>query len=470
MMAPKDFREFLSLLENQKELLVVSEEVRPEPDIGAMGRAACDMEMNGGGPAVLCRSVSGYETPLAFCLHASNRRVALSLGLKKDIPVRELFQAFCERWDRYPVTPVVIKNAPCKDVVKIGSQVNLAEFPIVRWNTSDGGPYICKGSVITRDPETGKLNVGLYRIQLKDRNLLGVPVIPAHDIGRQYQKAQELGQKELDVAIAIGNDPALSIASCSPLPPEWEEYSYAGALKGEPLQLVKAETVDLLVPATSEIIIEGKISVGELAIEGPFAEFPGYYSHTRLKPEIKVSAITHRRNPIFEGLYIGIPWSECDGLSQMTNSVSVFKEAKLLAPELESFNLASSWCLVGIASMKKRYAGQDKKVMSAVLATPLASYGMKVLLIVDHDVDPFNLDQVFWALATRLDASTGVTLIPNATMNPLDPVAPGKGYGTKIVLNLTEAKPPQAVPPLGIVKPPLETDRWREILEQRWKS
>jgi 4-hydroxybenzoate decarboxylase len=95
---------------------------------------------------------------------------------------------------------------------------------------------------------------------------------------------------------------------------------------------------------------------------------------------------------------------------------------------------------------------------------------MKVLLIVDHDVDPFNLDQVFWALATRLDASTGVTLIPNATMNPLDPVAPGKGYGTKIVLNLTEAKPPQAVPPLGIVKPPLETDRWREILEQRWKS
>jgi 4-hydroxybenzoate decarboxylase len=469
-MTPRDFREFLSLLENQKELLVVSEEVQPEPDVGSMGRAACDMEMDGGGPALLCRNVSGYQIPLAFCLHASNRRVALSLGLRKDVPVHELFHAFCERWDRYPVAPVVVQSGPCKEVVKTGSQVNLAEFPVVRWNTSDGGPYICKTAVITKDPETGHHNVGLYRIQLKDRNLLGVPVIPAHDIGRHYQVAQELGKKELDVAIALGNDPALSLASCSPLPPEWEEYSYAGALKGEPLSLVKAETVDLLVPATSEIIIEGKISLTETAVEGPFAEFPGYYSHTRRKPEIRVTAVTHRTKPIFEGLYIGVPWTECDGISQIANSVSVYKEAKLLAPELESFNLASSWCLVGIASMKKRYAGQDKKVMSAVLATPHASYGMKVLLIVDHDIDPFNLDQVMWALATRFDPSTGITLIPNATMNPLDPIAPGKAYGMKMVLNLTEAKPPQPVPPLGIVKPPLATDRWREILERSWKS
>jgi len=137
--------------------------------------------------------------------------------------------------------------------------------------------------------------------------------------------------------------------------------------------------------------------------------------------------------------------------------------------QLESFNLASSWVLVGIASMRKRYAGQDKKVMSAILATPHASYGMKLLIIVDHDVDPFNLDQVMWALATRFNPATGVTFINEATMNPLDPIAPGKAYGTKMVLNATEPKPPQPVPAIGIVKPPPETDRWRGILEKRWK-
>ena len=469
-MALKDFRDFLSLLHDEKELLTVSEEVSPEPDIGAMGRATCDMEMEGSGPAILCESVCGYKIPLAFCLHASNRRVALSLGLKKDTPLKSLFREFCDRWDRYPVKPVVVDDAPCKEVIKKGPQVDLTEFPIVRWNSGDGGPYICKGSIITKDPETGNHNVGLYRMQLKDRDRLGIPVVPAHDIGRHYQKAQEMGKKELEVAVAIGNDPALSIASCSPIPPEWEEYSFAGALKGGPLSLVKAETVDLLVPATSEIIIEGKIAVGKTAVEGPFGEFPGYYSHTRRAPEIEVSAITHRKDPIFEGLYIGVPWTECDWISHMANSVCVYKEAKQLAPELESFNLASSWCLVGIASMKKRYAGQDKKVMSAILATPHASYGMKVLFIVDHDVDPFNLDQVLWALATRFDAGSGVTFINEATMNPLDPIAPGKAYGTKMVLNLTEPKPPQPLPPIGIVKPPPESGRWRQALQERWKS
>ncbi len=467
-MIPEDFRHFLSILENEKEILTLSEEVPPEPDVGAIGRATCDMEMDGHGPAILCQNISGYKIPLAFCLHASSRRVALSLGLEKNTPLKKLFQEFCNRWDNYPVKPLTVRSAPCKEIIRKGSQVDLAEFPIVRWNTGDGGPYICKGAVITKDPETGNLNFGMYRIQLKDKNRLGVPVVPAHDIGRHYQKAQELRKKELEVAVAIGNDPAVCITSCSPIPPEWEEYSFAGALRGQPLSLIQAETVDLLVPATSEIIIEGKIPVGKTAIEGPFGEFPGYYSHTRRTTEIEVSAITHRKDPIFEGLYIGVPWTECDWVSHMANSVAVFKEARQLAPELESFNLASSWCLVGIASMKKRYAGQDKKVMNAILATPHASYGMKVLIIVDHDVDPFNLDQVLWALATRFDASTGVTFIHESTMNPLDPIAPGMAYGTKMVLNLTEPKPPQPIPPIGIVKPPPGTDRWSEILRKRY--
>ena len=181
-MAPKDFRDFLSSLADEKELLTISEEVPPEPDIGAMGRATCDMEMDGSGPAILCESVCGYKIPLAFCLHASNRRVALSLGLKKDTPLKSLFREFCDRWDRYPVKPVVVDDAPCKEVIKKRSQVDLTEFPIVRWNSGDGGPYICKGSINTKDPETGNHNVGMYRMQLKYRDRLGIPVVPAHEI------------------------------------------------------------------------------------------------------------------------------------------------------------------------------------------------------------------------------------------------------------------------------------------------
>jgi len=469
-MMPKDFRDFLSILDAQKELVRFSEEIPPEPDIGAMGRATCDMEMSGGGgPALFCENVSGYKIPLAFCLHASNRRVALALGMDKKTPVLELFREFNRRWDKYPVQPVAVDNPPCQEVIKKGPQIDLTEFPIVRWNTGDGGPYVCKNAIITKDPETGQQNAGLYRMQLKDKARICVPFIPAHDIGRHYQKAQTMGLKEIEIAVALGNDPALNIASCSPIPPDWDEFAFAGALRGAPLAMTRGATVDLMVPATSEIIIEGKVTIGKTHIEGPFGEFPGYYSDLRRTPELEVTAVTHRKNPIFEGLYIGLPLTECDWLSQLANSVSVLRQARQLAPELESFNLASSWVLVGIASMRKRYAGQDKKVMSAILATPHASYGMKLLIIVDHDVDPFNLDQVMWALATRFNPATGVTFINEATMNPLDPIAPGKAYGTKMVLNATEPKPPQPVPAIGIVKPPPETERWRGILEKRWK-
>ncbi|MDP2726363.1 MAG: UbiD family decarboxylase, partial [Dehalococcoidia bacterium] len=356
-MAYKDMRQFISRLEDEDEVLHITEEVLPEPDVGAIGRATCDLE----GPAIICERIKGYRIPLAFCLHGSHRRVALSLELPKQTPPKQIFEEFCRRWDRYPVEPVMVKDAPCKEVKLLGDEVDLTKLPIVRWNMVDGGPFIDKSATISRDPETGVLNFGEYRIQLKGPRTLNIPTAPVHGIGVHFEKARRMG-KPLEVAIAIGLDPAVMLTSVCPLPADWDEFKFAGALRGAPLEVTMAETVDLPVPANAEIIIEGEIDPELTSIEGPFGEYTGYYSVLFGMAEFHVKAITHRTNPIMEGLYIGVPMTECDWISQIPNSAAVYKEVKGVVPEIEAFNLASSWCLVGVASIRKPYGGQERRL------------------------------------------------------------------------------------------------------------
>ena len=463
-MAYKDLREFIARLEEEDEVLHISDEVLPEPDVGAMARATCDLE----GPALICERIRGYQIPLAICLHGSYRRVALSLELPKQTPLKQVFEEFCRRWDRYPVEPVTVNNAPCKQVKLLGRDADLTRLPIVRWNLVDGGPFIDKSAAISRDPETGILNFGEYRMQLKGPRTLNITTTAVHDIGVHFHKSRKMG-KPLEVAVAIGLDPAVMLASVCPLPPNWDEFKFAGALRGEPLEIVMAETVDLPVPASAEIVIEGEILPDVVSNEGPFGEYTGYYSTLMANAEIHVKAITHRFNPIMEGLYIGVPMTESDWISHIPNSASVYKEVKPLVPEIEAFNLASTWCQVGVASMRKLFGGQERKLMNAIWATPLGC-NTKVLMVVDTDIDPFNMDKVLWAMSTRFQPDTDIVLIGNTMGQRLDPSSLVKGLGAKVGLDLTWPMAPSPVPEaIGVVKPRPETEEWRERIMRMWE-
>ena len=457
-----DLREFLEMLKSMKELIEIDDRILPEPDVGAISNATCRLH----GPALLLKNVIGFSNPILVGLHASDRKLAIALGLPKDASVRDIFVEFSNRWERYPLPTITVDNAPCKEVIIGEKDIDLTTLPICRWNAEDGGPYIDKGVVITRNPETDVINAGIYRMQLKSPKELGVWPGLAHGIGIHYRK-KEWGNEPLEVAIAIGNDPFLNLSAVSPLNESWDELSFAGALRGSPLEVVAAERVDLPVPARSEYILEGIIETGEenRDFEGPFAEYTGYYTRIFRNPKIRIVSISHRKDPIYEGLYIGRPMTEMDYIAQIPSSVAVYKQVKTVIPEIEFFNLASTWALTGIASMKQSYGGQAKQLMNAIWGTPFGTY-IKNLFIVDEDVDPFDINQVLWAFSVRFRGDDDIVTIRKAPGSMLDPSAPIRGISTKVGFDLTEPKSPDTViETIGVVDDRPETAKWSKILE-----
>jgi UbiD family decarboxylase len=239
------------------------------------------------------------------------------LGMPKDTPVKEQFFEFSRRWDSFPVHVKYMRDAPFYEN-EVTKAINLFDIlPLFRLNDHDGGFYIDKACIISKDPcdpgNFGKQNVGVYRLQVKGKDHLGIQPLPMHDIALQLAKAEELGQN-LPVAIAIGNDPVILTMASSPLLYDQSEYEMAGAIQGEPYPVVKGKRTGLDIPWGAEVVLEGEIIGRKREPEGPFGEFTGSYSGGRNMPVVKINAVYHRNNPIFEALYLGIPWTEVDYL------------------------------------------------------------------------------------------------------------------------------------------------------------
>jgi len=461
----KDLRDFLRRLESEGQLLRVKKEVFPEPDIGAAAYAAGQIS---NGPAIFFENIKGYDKKnVVMNVHGSWRHYALMLDLPMDTPVSQLFEELGRRWDRFPVSPVVVHTAPLKEVI-IKKDINIFnELPVFRINQYDGGPYLSKAIVISKDPEDIKSqNLGIYRLQVKDKDRLGIQAAPQHDIAIHLGKAEELNQP-LPVAIAIGNDPIITLVGGMPLQYDEDEYEMAGALSGEPTKIIQAETVDLMVPAGAEIILEGEIVPRKRAIEGPFGEYTGFYSATMRQAEVKIKAITRRKDPIiFENLYIGKPWSEHDYILGLITSVTIYKQLKAMAPEVVSVNAMYCHGLGTIISTKSRVAGYGKIVGAKLLATPHGLVYPKVIIIVDEDIDPFNLNEVMWALLTRFRADRDLVLIPNAPGSTLDPTGYPRGLVTRMIMDATTPVPPDIpLQDLSLVEPPEEAAEWMEQLK-----
>ncbi|MEC1748564.1 phenolic acid decarboxylase BsdC [Bacillus mojavensis] len=467
-MAYQDFREFLAALEKEGQLLTVNEEVKPEPDLGAAARAASNLGDKS--PALLFNNIYGYNNAqIAMNVIGSWPNHAMMLGLPKDTPVKEQFFEFAKRYEQFPMEVKREETAPFHEN-EITEDINLFDIlPLFRINQGDGGYYLDKACVISRDLEDpdnfGKQNVGIYRMQVKGKDRLGIQPVPQHDIAIHLRQAEERGIN-LPVTIALGCEPVITTAASTPLLYDQSEYEMAGAIQGEPYRIVKSKLSDLDIPWGAEVVLEGEIIAGEREYEGPFGEFTGHYSGGRSMPIIKIKRVYHRNNPIFEHLYLGMPWTECDYMIGINTCVPLYQQLKEAYPnEIVAVNAMYTHGLIAIVSTKNRYGGFAKAVGMRALTTPHGLGYCKMVIVVDEDVDPFNLPQVMWALSTKMHPKHDAVIIPDLSVLPLDPGSNPSGITHKMILDATTPVAPETrghySQPLDS---PLATKEWEQKL------
>ncbi|MCY9189305.1 phenolic acid decarboxylase BsdC [Bacillus mojavensis] len=467
-MAYQDFREFLAALEKEGQLLTVNEEVKPEPDLGAAARAASNLGDKS--PALLFNNIYGYNNAqIAMNVIGSWPNHAMMLGLPKDTPVKEQFFEFAKRYEQFPMEVKREETAPFHEN-EITEDINLFDIlPLFRINQGDGGYYLDKACVISRDLEDpdnfGKQNVGIYRMQVKGKDRLGIQPVPQHDIAINLRQAEERGIN-LPVTIALGCEPVITTAASTPLLYDQSEYEMAGAIQGEPYRIVKSKLSDLDIPWGAEVVLEGEIIAGEREYEGPFGEFTGHYSGGRSMPIIKIKRVYHRNNPIFEHLYLGMPWTECDYMIGINTCVPLYQQLKEAYPnEIVAVNAMYTHGLIAIVSTKNRYGGFAKAVGMRALTTPHGLGYCKMVIVVDEDVDPFNLPQVMWALSTKMHPKHDAVIIPDLSVLPLDPGSNPSGITHKMILDATTPVAPETrghySQPLDS---PLTTKEWEQKL------
>jgi UbiD family decarboxylase len=472
MRAYKDLREFLSVLEEEKQLLRIHDQVMLEPDLGA---AACALTQIGeGSPAIYFDNIAGYSSArVAMNVHGSWSNHALALGMDKDATMRDQFFEFVRRFQQFPGTMERVDSAPWQEVV-IEKDINLFELlPLFRLNRGDGATFLDKACIVSRDPDDwdndNVENVGVYRLQVKGPSRLAIQPVPQHDIAIHIAHAEERGE-DLHIVIALGNEPIITLMGATPLLYDQLEYKMAAVMQGEPYRVVRtAKGLD--VPWGSEIVLEGRVLAGQREIEGPFGEFPGYYSGCHKYPVIEIDRMSHRKDPIYDAVYVGRPWTELDYLQAMTTSAPIFLQLKQTFPEIVAVNALYTHGLVVVVSTKIRYGGFAKYVGLRVLTTTHGLGYAKIVIVVDEDVDPFDLNQVMWAMSVRVNPEGDIFKIPNLSENLLDPACSPGGIVTKMVIDATTPVAPDVRGHYGqALDQPQSTDQWRKKLHDLVKE
>lgn len=343
-------------------------------------------------------------------------------------------------WPRHKPIVTTEKHAPCKQVKIVGDNIDILQYPWLKCNPADGGRYINCGAVITEDPEFGR-NVGTYRCQVKSKTKIGVNPEPSKDGWRQLMAARKRGEKVMKAAVVLGADPITWAMSCAKIARLGEdEYELAGGLRGKPVEVIKCETSDILVPANAEMIIEGEIPLDQEEEEGPHAEMFGYLGHKRdANFFMNVKAVTHRRDPMFINVHTGVT----RGFHTSPLEASAFLKYKKTIPNIVAFHSLDGAMGIMVVSIKKRAAGDGLAVGQQVAATNRVA---KVTIVVDDDVDVLNTRQVMHAVGSRWQPHPATLVIPHAWGSVIDPSAAKPGVISKIVIDATRQYPEEGGP------------------------
>lgn len=467
----RDLREFLSRLKEDGDIAYIDKEVDTKFEISSYNLAAWRRGGHKSEPALFFQRVKGYNIPVVTSVFGTYRRYALAFDLTEE----NLLQGLLQRYERL-VEPKKVPRyeAPCKQNIITGDDVDLTKLPVIWWNEGDAGPFFTATNVITKDIKTGKHNVGRYRAQLKGKDRTGLFVAEFQHIGRHYKLASEAGERTMEVAIAFGCDPVIETSAPSSIPYEWDEYAWAGGNKepAQPVEVVAGETVDLNVPANAEFVIEGKIDLEELELEGPFGEFTLYYSGQYEFPVIHVTAITHRDNPIMTGVHMGPGENH---LSNYTDNVIIFSDLKGLVPEVTGFRyLFPAFTAIVQVAKNKKYWGLARRVADIIWANKRGS-NYKTIIVVDDDVDIYNPAEIFWALSVRMQPDEDVVVASNCPITGLDPSARGKMVrsikkggvskaGSRLLIDATESL--DLSPDIKVIQPPPGFDKVMALYDE----
>ncbi|HEY9167640.1 MAG TPA: menaquinone biosynthesis decarboxylase [Candidatus Kryptonia bacterium] len=473
--------EFIQFLKKKQELKVIDAKVDPKLEITEI----VDRVVKAGGPALLFTNVKGSQIPLAINLFGTRRRMSWALGVED---LDEIGTRFAKMFNlkvpesllgkvammpkllelaKFP--PKVVRKAPCQDVVIGGKDVDLYKFPVTTSWPQDGGPYILFGQVVTKDPETGTRNMGLYRLQVLDKNTTAMHWQRHKGGAAHFRKAKEKGMKRLEVAVVVGSDPATMYATSAPLPESIEEYLFSGFIRKDPVELVKCKTLDLEVPAESEIVLEGYVDTEEdLRLEGPFGDHTGFYSLADYYPAFHVTTVTTRAKPVYVSTIVGQPIMEDDWMGFATERIFL-PLAKLVIPELVDYHMPFEGIFHNLvfASIDKQYPGQAFKVMNGLWGLGQMMFA-KVIVVVDKDVDVQNTSEAWWYALNNIDPQRDV-IFTKGPADVLDHSSQHFSFGTKMGIDGTRKWKDE-----GITRPwpdkIVMSDEIKKLVDSRWKT
>ena len=455
----RDLREFLDMLEANGDLVRIKEEIDPNLEMTEIA----DRTLRGGGPALLFENPKGYDVPLLANLFGTEKRVAQGMGADSIEALREIGELLAylrqpdppkgmrDLIDKAPLLkkvlnmgPKTISRPPCQDVVIDGDDIDLNKLPIQTCWPGDVGPLVTWPLVITRGPEKPRMNLGIYRMQLIGRNKLIMRWLSHRGGALDFRDwCLKRPGEPYPVAIALGADPATTLGAVTPVPDALSEYAFAGLLRGGKTELANCLTQrckdnDLLVPANSEIILEGYIDPEEMADEGPYGDHTGYYNEVESFPVFTVEKMTTRKNPIYHSTYTGRPPDEPAILGVALNEVFVPLLQKQF-PEIVDFYLPPEGCSyrMAVVSMRKEYPGHAKRVMLGIWSFLRQFMYTKFIIVTDEDVDVRNWEDVIWAMTTRMDPRRDSVFIDNTPIDYLDFASPVAGLGSKVGMDAT---------------------------------
>jgi 4-hydroxy-3-polyprenylbenzoate decarboxylase len=439
-------------LEKKGELKRISAEVDPVLEITDI----TDRVVKAGGPALLFERPKGSKIPVVTNLVGTERRMNLALEVESLDEIAERISVFLQMQSPQGILekvkmlpklaeigsffPKIVRSGDCQEVVE-AERFSLADLPILKCWPQDGGRYITWPMVITKNPETGRRNTGCYRMQVFDERTTGMHWQTQKHGAEHFRSARARNREgKIEVAVAIGADPATCLAGILPVPPEMDEFLFSGFLRREPVELVRCKTVDLEVPANAEIVLEGYVNLGELRTEGPFGDHTGFYSLEGEYPVFHVTCITHRKDPLYLTTIVGPPPQEDYFIGHAIERVFL-PVMKMQHPEIVDVAMPAEGIFQNlmIVAIRKSYPGHARKTMNAIWSLGQAMF-TKVIVVVDHDVNVQNSSEVVWKALCAIDPERDIQFVLGP-VDTLDHAARRQDFGSKMGIDATRKWP-----------------------------
>jgi 2,5-furandicarboxylate decarboxylase 1 len=435
-MSKQDWRSFIRQIEatDSSQVVRIQEEVHPAFEITAF---MTELEKEGTAPVVIFDRVKGYSIPVVTNLSGSRKRLAMAFGVQE----KDLWAEYSRRM-KSPVQEKVVKESSAREKVLTGEQVDILQFPILTHFQEDPAPYLTAGLILSADPDTGVTSLGYHRLMVKGKNRFGISLHSRRRLWDYQRRAEERG-KNLPIVCVLGVHPLISLSSIGAIPLQVGKYEVAGGLLGEPLEVVPGINTPLRIPAYAEMVLEGEILAGVREPEGPFGEFTGYSSLRSTQHVFVAHTLYHRKDPLYQSICAGLS-GEHNTLLALPREADLIQHLSRTIPGLRAVNVPLSGCglLHAYISMKRTAEGQGKQ---AILTALGLDHCLKLVVVVDEDVNVFNEAEVLWALSTRFQADQDLVMVPGTMGVILDPSASDNGLTARMGMDATKPLQEKAI-------------------------